>query len=118
MARIFEAEAGAYACPYRDFQPCLGAKCMAWIWLGRTQDVCETDNLVETEEGPRPLGEPLMPDGEGWQMDGPARPKTYHRSAKDKLPPGKAQRWVRARPLVEGCCGQNRHLDSDPYSGW
>ena len=115
MPVIFEKDAPDHACPFRDFQPCLGAKCMAWSWYGRTEDRCETNNLVETEEGQRPVGSPKVPEGEGWQMDGPARHTGYHRSAKDKLPPALTQYWVRPLEQVRGGCNRTGHDQGYPW---
>jgi hypothetical protein len=115
MPTIFANDAGDHACPYNNFNPCLGSKCMAWTWQGPRADRCETDNLVETEEGPRPIGSPATPEGEGWEMDGPPFSKGYHRSDKDKLPKATGQRWSRPRPVVKGSC--SRHSGDNEY-GW
>lgn len=106
MPTIFAKEAGDHAWPFAAFKPCLGPICMVWAWEGPAADRCETDNLVETEDGVRPLGSPSTPAGEGWEMDGGPFPKGYHRSAKDRLPTGTGQRWVRRRQAVEGHCAR------------
>lgn len=106
MGEIFDAEAHEYACPYHDFKPCMGSRCMAFRWSGPTHDRCETDNLVQTEDGLRPVGSPAAPEGEGWEMDGPSYSKGYHRSDKDKLPKATGQRWIKRRELVRGSCGR------------
>ena len=106
MPEIFASEAHAHSCPFNDFSPCLGPQCMAFRWHGPTHDRCETDNLIETDEGPRPVGVPAIPEGDGWEMDGPSFSKGYHRSEKDKLPKATGQRWIRARDLQRGSCGR------------
>lgn len=106
MPEIFEKHSFQHACPYNGFAECLGSKCMAFRWAGPTHDRCETDNLVQSEDGPRPIGSAPMPDGDGWEMDGPSFAKGYHRSEKDKLPKATAQRWIRERPLLRGSCGR------------
>jgi hypothetical protein len=116
MPTIFEADATDHLCPYNDFKPCFGAACMGWSWLGPQADRCETDNLVETEDGPRPVGTPPTPEGEGWVMDGEPRQKGYHQSAKLGLPKATAQRWVRERPRAQGQCA--RHPGDDRYGPW
>lgn len=115
MPTIIEKDAGSYECPFNNFRPCAGAKCMAFAWDGPTHDRCETDNLVDTVEGQRPIGAPPMPDGDGWIMDGPAFSKGYHRSEKDKLPKATCQRWVRKREQVGGYC--SRTESRDHYTG-
>lgn len=106
MPSIFAADAGDHLCPYNEFNPCAGEKCMAWLWQGPQADHCETDNLVETEDGQRPVGAPPTPDGEGWVMDGPPHQKGYHQSAKLGLPKATAQRWTKDRPRAQGMCGR------------
>jgi hypothetical protein len=106
MPTINSEDAGDHACPYNRFQPCLGMKCMAWIWIGRAFDSCETDNLVDTEDGQRPLGAPPMPEGDGWEADGGPFKKGYARSSKDKLPAATGQRWTRKRKVNHGRCGR------------
>lgn len=115
MPTIFERDAPEHACPYDAFSPCRGSRCMAWAWTGPTVDRCETDNLVETEEGPRPVGDPTLPEGDGWQMDGAPYAKSYHRSAKDKLPPAAGQRWVREREVLKGECARHH---GDQHGGY
>lgn len=114
MPEIFAEDAASYNCPFNDFKPCFGEACMAFVWSGRPHDNCETDNLVDTAEGIRPLGDPQMPEGDGWVMDGPSFSKGYHRSEKDKLPKATGQRWVRPRPLTRGSCGR---IQGNGY-GW
>lgn len=114
MAIIFETDAGDHACPYRNFEPCLGARCMAWFWDGPAAERCETDNLQDTAEGPRPIGGPRTPDGDGWLMDGPTCSKGYHRSEKDKLPKATSQRWIKPLPRPKGGCGRV----NDDYRNW
>lgn len=115
MPSIFASDAPDHLCPYNDFAPCAGPRCMAWVWNGRTHDRCETDNLTETEDGPRPVGAPRTPEGEGWQMDGPAFSKGYHRSDKDKLPKATGQRWIRDLPKQTGSCSRG---GQDSYGAW
>lgn len=116
MPAIFAADAADHLCPYNEFRPCHGPKCMGWQWNGPTADHCETDNLIDTPEGPRPEGSPKTPDGDGWQMDGPAIQKGYHQSAKLNLPKATAQRWVKERPRAEGQCA--RHPGDDRVGCW
>lgn len=104
MPTIFAKDAEDHACPYNEFRACLGPRCMAWVWEGPRADRCETDNLVETEEGLRPIGAPKTPEGDGWEMDGGTFSRGYRRSAKDKLPPATAQRRVRQRECTQGRC--------------
>jgi hypothetical protein len=79
---------------------------MAWAWLGPAFDVAETDNLVDTEDGQRPIGVPSSPEGDDWEADGPSFKKGYHQSTKNKLPAATAQRWRRARKVQMGFCGR------------
>lgn len=117
MPNIFAADADDHACPYRDFQPCLGVKCMAWRWNDPPFQRCETDNLQDTPDGPRPVGDPPTPEGEGWLMEGPSHQKGYHRSEKDKLPKATAQRWLREMPKVRGGCARHPGDNNDRYGG-
>ncbi len=112
MSEIFESEASEHSCPHNGFSPCRGAKCMGWAWTGRPFDRTETDNITDTPEGPRPQGVPPMPEGDGWEMEGDAFGKGYHRSAKENLPKATAQRWVRPVKVVKGICGLSRHTDN------
>lgn len=116
MPTIFASDAADHLCPYRDFVPCEGPKCMAWRWEGAAVQRCETDNLQDTPEGPRPQGSPPAPECDGWLMDGPAYKKGYHRSEKDKLPPATSQRWVKELPRAKGGCA--RHAGDDQYQQW
>lgn len=116
MPTIFEKDAAEQLCPYNDFKPCFGAKCMAWSWVGPRQDHCTTDNLVETEDGPRPIGVPPAPAGEGWAMEGEPGEKGYSRSKKDGLPPAATQYWVRPRVTVRGQCARN--VGDNEYGGF
>lgn len=109
---VIETDAGDHECPFNDFKPCRGARCMAWQWESRPYERCETDNLAETDEGPRPVGVPNMPDGDGWVMDGAPFSKGYHRSEKDKLPKATGQRWVRPVARSSGMCGR---VNTSPY---
>jgi hypothetical protein len=111
MPSIIEERSADYACPFNEFKPCLGAKCMAFVWSGRPVDRCETDNLVETADGARPIGAPKTPDGEGWITDGEPFSKGYHRSEKDKLPKATGQRWVRRRERLMGACSRVNGAD-------
>lgn len=100
-------ESDNHYCPFRDWNPCFGERCMAWSWAGPAYDHAETNNLQDTEEGPRPIGTPPLPDDQGgWEMDGPPYNHGYHRSGKDKLPPAKAQRWRRPRANRFGFCSR------------
>lgn len=108
MSEVFASEAKDHLCPFQfnDGSHCSGPKCMAWRWAGQTHERCETDNLIETPEGPRPEGAPPVPDGDGWEMDGNSFTKGYHRSEKDKLPKATAQRWIRQLEQTKGFCGR------------
>jgi hypothetical protein len=106
MPLIDATEADARECPFDNFSPCRGPRCMAWAWFGPAFDFAETDNLVETEDGQRPIGVPPAPEGDGWEMDGASFRKGYHRSGKDKLPQATGQRWRRARKTQTGFCGR------------
>ena len=103
---VHEDNAGNHACPFRNFEPCLGAKCMAFSYIGRDIDQCDTDNLGETGDGPRPIGDVKSPEGDGWEADGPAFKKSYHRSAKNGLPAATGQRWIRKRHRSNGTCAR------------
>jgi hypothetical protein len=111
MPTILEKDSADHLCPFNDFAPCFGKRCMAWVWHGRTADVCETDNLQMTEEGERPIGDAKLPPGDGWMMDGGPTLKGYHRSAKDKLPPAIQQRWVRPLEVTRGQCSRTQSQD-------
>lgn len=111
MPSIDETKASEHCCPYNNFSSCFGARCMAWTWDGPSHDRCETDNLQETEEGPRPLGVPAVPEGDGWEADGPSYKKGYHQSSKNKLPPATGQRWIRRRSVSHGHC--SRMIDNN-----
>lgn len=116
MPTIKETDAIDHSCPWRDWKECLGERCMAWQWIGPQVERCETDNLVETAEGARPLGEPRLPIGEGWERDGAPVSKSYHRSKQDSLPLAQAQRWIRDLQPKQGCCG--RTASDQSYGGW
>lgn len=113
MPSIDETKAEDHRCPYNNFVPCFGARCMAWQWDGPSHDRCETDNLQDTEEGQRPVGVPSTPEGDGWEADGPIFKKGYHGSSKNKLPPAHAQRWTRRRSVSLGHCA--RGGQDNPY---
>lgn len=105
-----EDEAKTKACCHGPQRPaqngtCIGSACMAWIWHGPTSETAHTDNLTETAEGRRPVGDPPMPHGDGWIASGQPRQKGYERSKKDGLPPALEQRWERPITQVEGSCG-------------
>jgi hypothetical protein len=107
MPTIKEANAGDHWCPFNNFAPCVGAKCMAWAEVGRPYEYAETTDLVETPEGERPSGDaPTMPDGDGWKADGMERQVGYHQSAKLKLPKARSQRWERKTKVENGRCGR------------
>lgn len=113
---IIETEnAHRHMCPYNEFKPCLGPRCMAWSHVGRPLEYTETDNLVDTPEGPRPTGELKLPEGEGWQPDGERRVKGYHQSKKLGLPPAVAQRWVRTVPVTKGRCARINEHEYYPF---
>ena len=111
MPVIHEDTAADHACPWNNFAPCQGPRCMAWARHGRAVDYQETDNLIETEEGLRPSGEAPESPGEGWERDGPEMSKGYHRSAKDDPPKARAQKWIKPRKRVEGHCARAGHGD-------
>jgi hypothetical protein len=117
MPIINKNDAENYKCPWNDFWPCIGEECMAWARVGRSHEYIETDNLTETPDGLRPDNgkAPPMPDGEGWEKDGPETAKGYHRSAHDKLPKARGQRWIRKVPLVNGFCGRATESHSQGY---
>lgn len=106
MPTIKETEAFERACPYNNFNPCLGARCMAWMWSGPDADQCVTDNLVEPADGTKPIGDPPVPDGFGWIADGQTMAKSYHRRAKDGKPTGTMQHWIRQRDQALGYCAR------------
>ncbi len=107
MTAIKETQAGNQLCPFNDFTYCKGARCMAWVYTGRPYEWAMTDDLQDTEDGPRPTGEaPEPPEGDGWRPDGPERPAGYHQSAKLKLPKARSQQWVRDVESTEGVCGR------------
>ena len=114
MPTIIESEAHKHVCPFRGFEPCLGARCMAWIWAGRPYQRETTTNLVNTSEGkrPDPAVEPPMPEGEGWMREGQPHLAGYEGSAKLKLPKATAQLWVRPIKRASGGCSR---LGADAY---
>lgn len=114
MPTILAAQAQEHACPFNGFQPCVGARCMAWSWVGPTTERAITKNLADTPEGPRPTEFlPKPPPGEGWQPEGDPHLVGYDNSAKLKLPKATAQRWVRRRERTRGQCG--RVQPDSPY---
>lgn len=113
MPTVSEQDARSHTCPFHEFQPCQGSRCMAWLWDGPAFERCETDNLLETAEGIRPTGQPRSPEGLHWEADGAPFAKGYHRSQKDGLPSGSAQRWVRPRDRALGFCGRVGRGDGD-----
>lgn len=116
MSLVDVALAETRECPFNAFAPCKGERCMAWNWFGRPFDLAETDNLVDTEEGQRPIGVPPLPDDQGgWEADGVPFKKGYHQSSKNKLPQATAQRWRRPRKVVMGYCGRTGRHDHDDY---
>lgn len=102
-------------CPWNNFSPCKGDVCMAWNWMGRAFEECETDNLVETDDGKRPIGDVQTPPGEDWQAYGQPFNKSYHQSQKLKLPPATAQRWRRKVARQTGFCSRAMF---DRYGGF
>lgn len=116
MPAINVLDAKRHTCPFNAFAPCQGAQCMAWTWEGQPYECCETDNLVQMEDGAiRPVGDARSPEGDGWRADGLPFAKGYHQSAKLGLPPGKAQRWIRERPRALGSCGRTARHDDIPF---
>lgn len=117
MPTIEESDAAKYACPFRNFDPCAGTRCMAWQWHGPRVERARTDNLVATADGPRPGDTvPPTPDGDGWQQDGEPYLTGYANSAKLKLPRMTEQRWVRRLERTRGQCGrvgEDRGYDDD-----
>ncbi len=106
MPVIDHEDAAEHLCPLRNFQTCYGPQCMAWQWEGQPFERCETDNLSDTPDGQRPVGDIKTPSGYGWEPDGEPFDKGYHQSAKLNLPKARAQRWIRPVPRSKGFCSQ------------
>lgn len=106
MPSIPEIEAVEHKCPWNGFTQCFGSECMAWVWNGAPYEDAETHNIVKTEDGERPVGDPPEPEGADWKPEGAPVPKGYHRSDKDNLPKGSMQRWRRKRERLFGSCGR------------
>jgi len=107
MPTIDVIDADKHECPFNNFSPCRGPRCMAWLWSGAAFEGAETDNLHDTDDGLRPIGVPPAPDGEDWNAEGPPFRKGYYRSDKDKLPQATAQRWIRRRRQQRGFCSRS-----------
>lgn len=114
MPTIKDSDAAKHACPFNNFNHCLGALCMAWQWVGPTTERTETNNLVPTDDGPRP-GDvlPPTPAGEGWTQNGEPYLSGYENSAKLKLPKMTVQRWVKHMQRTLGQCGRVQGIFDD-----
>jgi hypothetical protein len=107
MPTINALDASRHLCPFDGFKTCRGSVCMAWSWHGHAFERAETDNLTRIEDGSeRPVGVPPMPDGDGWEADGPSFKRSYHQSNKLGLPPATGQRWMRQVTRATGFCGR------------
>ncbi|MFZ4808631.1 MAG: hypothetical protein ACOYLQ_15360 [Hyphomicrobiaceae bacterium] len=118
MPTIDAQSASNNFCPYNGFKPCYGMKCMAWVWVGPTQERAATTNLVNTPDGPRPDLErtPPMPAGDGWERHGEPRAVGYEKSSKLNLPKALEQAWVRKIKVTHGRCGRTHGDECSPYA--
>lgn len=108
MATIPETDHDKHSCPWNEFKPCIGSRCMAWAWHSQYPETATTNNLIDTVDGLRPgEHEPMPPDGRAdWKKSGPAYLTGYQNSNKLGLPRMAAQLWVRRDPVTHGYCSR------------